>query len=715
MYFRGLKNEILLYILGLTFITIIATTAIGVFSTKLAGNNAADSTSASLRQQSEELLRQIVTGASKQQDALFEQIKNESETVAYYVGNMYENPAVFSTDTYWNFDTRVIRKNGLYVNAPSDISTFHIPSFVELDSGERRNIELTAGLDFIVPSMLSHNSNTVAIYTIDPKGVTRYFPNIVLGELGPPDYDPRKDIYYLPATPENNPEKKTVWSPLYDDAAGRGPMITATTPVYTKNEFGGIAAIDVLLTNIIATINAYSPIESSYAFLIDKEGNTVAFPDKAYQDILGRERTEKYERVNLSAQTLPENFSSLIGEMKKGMSGFKAVSSKTGKSLFTAYAPLEQTGFSMALVVEEDIVLQVVKVLRSGISASIQNTIWTLIIPASLFIIFVASAIGIFLATQVVSPVQQLTKGVREIGKGNLDYKIKIKSKNEIGELASSFNQMTSDLKKSHQELYEYSQGLEVLVDKRTKELTVANTKLKELDKLKSEFLSFASHQLRSPLTAIKGYASLILEGTYGKTTEKIHEPVDRIFQSSNALTAMVEDFLNISKIEQGGMKYDFQMTDFKKLIETVVVEQEPNIKSKKLAISFSAQENVNYNIKLDSGKIKQVIMNLVDNSIKYTPKGTITLLLKQIDRKIQLEIKDTGIGFNKETLPKLFAKFSREKNANKVNIQGSGLGLYLAKEIMEAHHGHIWAQSPGEGRGSSFFVEFYTDLIIGS
>ena len=117
----------------------------------------------------------------------------------------------------------------------------------------------------------------------------------------------------------------------------------------------------------------------------------------------------------------------------------------------------------------------------------------------------------------------------------------------------------------------------------------------------------------------------------------------------------------------------------------------------------------------MDSGKVKQVVMNLIDNAIKYTPKGSVKLILRLFDRKIQLEIKDTGIGFNKETLPKLFAKFSREKNANKVNIQGSGLGLYLAREIIEAHHGHIWAHSEGEGKGSTFFIELYTDLIIGS
>ncbi|TSC62416.1 MAG: Two-component sensor histidine kinase [Parcubacteria group bacterium Gr01-1014_48] len=253
-------------------------------------------------------------------------------------------------------------------------------------------------------------------------------------------------------------------------------------------------------------------------------------------------------------------------------------------------------------------------------------------------------------------------------------------------------------------------------IERLAKDLEKANTRLKELDKLKTEFLSFASHQLRSPLTAIKGYASLILEGTYGKTTKKIHEPIDRIFQSSSALTSMVEDFLNISKIEQGGMKYDFEITDFRKIVEGVIAEQEPNVKNKNLEMVLTVEQpEANYNIRIDGNKIKQVVMNLLDNSIKYTQKGSVNVTLRFVDRKIQLEIKDTGIGFNKETLPKLFEKFSREKNANKINIQGSGLGLYLARQIIETHHGHIWAQSKGEGRGSTFSIELYTDIIIGS
>lgn len=247
-------------------------------------------------------------------------------------------------------------------------------------------------------------------------------------------------------------------------------------------------------------------------------------------------------------------------------------------------------------------------------------------------------------------------------------------------------------------------------IERLAKDLEKANDRLKELDQLKSEFLSFASHQLRSPLTAIRGYASLLLEGTYGMVAEKIKEPISRIFESSNAMTMMVDDFLNISKIEQGGMKYDLVETDFKQLVETVLAEQEPNIKKKGLSVSSQVQGE-NYTIKLDAGKIKQVVLNLLDNAVKYTPEGSITLMLKKTEGKIQLEIKDTGIGFNKETLPKLFAKFNRDKNANKVNIQGSGLGLYLAKEIVKAHHGTIWAQSPGEGKGSSFFVEFPTDI----
>lgn len=265
-------------------------------------------------------------------------------------------------------------------------------------------------------------------------------------------------------------------------------------------------------------------------------------------------------------------------------------------------------------------------------------------------------------------------------------------------------------------------------IEKLAKDLEAANVRLKELDQLKSEFVSIASHQLRSPLTAIKGYASLILEGSFGKVTPAIGEAVGKMLDSSSRLVLIIEDFLNLSRIEQGKMKYDFVPTDVEKLVKSVVDELSPTIKTAGLSIFFTTDSNPPYKSNLDVGKIKQVINNIIDNSIKYTPRGSILVNLQRTTdnerqeeenqqqttnnqqltnkNKILITVSDTGIGISKDTLPTLFGKFSRAKDASKTNTTGTGLGLYVAKQMVEAHGGRIWAESDGVGKGSRFMVE---------
>jgi len=239
-------------------------------------------------------------------------------------------------------------------------------------------------------------------------------------------------------------------------------------------------------------------------------------------------------------------------------------------------------------------------------------------------------------------------------------------------------------------------------------ELVVANSKLRDLDKQKSEFISIASHQLRSPLTAIKGYSSMLIEESFGKVPNKAKEALDRIFQSTQNLVTIVEDLLNISRIEQGRMKYNFEIINLEDVAKDVVEELLPVAKNGNLNLIFQSDRHETYNIKADKGKMRQIITNLIDNAIKYTQKGSIKVNISNNDKKnkILLTISDTGIGLSKETLNKIFKKFTRGKGGSKINTGGSGLGLYVAKEMVKAHKGRIWAQSPGLGKGASFCVE---------
>jgi signal transduction histidine kinase len=244
-------------------------------------------------------------------------------------------------------------------------------------------------------------------------------------------------------------------------------------------------------------------------------------------------------------------------------------------------------------------------------------------------------------------------------------------------------------------------------VERLATDLAKANDRLKELDQMKSEFLSLATHQIRGPLTAIKGYASLLIEGSYGKLPHAVTEAVEKIFHSSDSLALLVEDFLNISRIEQGRMKYDFVDTDMEALVREVAGELAPNVSRAKLQFGVSTDGRGPYRAKVDIGKIRQVIANLLDNAIKYTPSGSISIgLEKTSEGKIRIEVSDTGVGIDQVTLPTLFNKFTRAKDASKTNVSGTGLGLYVAKEMVKAHGGRIWAESAGKGHGSIFFVE---------
>ncbi|USN92037.1 MAG: HAMP domain-containing histidine kinase [Candidatus Nomurabacteria bacterium] len=249
-----------------------------------------------------------------------------------------------------------------------------------------------------------------------------------------------------------------------------------------------------------------------------------------------------------------------------------------------------------------------------------------------------------------------------------------------------------------------YSKSIEESAEK----LEKANLRLQALDKQKSEFVSIASHQLRSPLTAIRGYASLMLEGSYGKISAKARQPIERIEESSKLMAIAIEDYLNVSRIESGNMKYnltDFNLAD---KTEDVCDDLRSDAVKNGLALIFRTELNSRGVVNADLGKTIQIIQNLINNSIKYTEKGTIKVLVRDdIKRKrIYVDIIDTGIGISKTDQATIFQKFERAENANSVNVNGTGLGLYVALKMAEAMGGKITASSEGKNKGSVFTLE---------
>ncbi|MDD5032606.1 MAG: ATP-binding protein [Candidatus Pacebacteria bacterium] len=233
--------------------------------------------------------------------------------------------------------------------------------------------------------------------------------------------------------------------------------------------------------------------------------------------------------------------------------------------------------------------------------------------------------------------------------------------------------------------------------------LEAANEKLKQLDQEKSDFLSIASHQLRTPMTVIKGYVSMIKEGTFGKLTPNAEEAISKVYISNQRLIKLIGDLLDISRIERGKMKYEFSKQNIQKIVEESVGELKSIAESKGLKMNYKKPKEKIPEITMDGDYIKQVVMNLLDNAIKYTIDGGISIELSAAPEKVILKIKDTGEGISNEGMKKLFQKYER---GLKEGSQGLGMGLFVAKKIMDDHKGKIWAESGGEGKGSTFIVE---------
>ncbi|MCX6745261.1 MAG: GAF domain-containing sensor histidine kinase [Candidatus Parcubacteria bacterium] len=252
-----------------------------------------------------------------------------------------------------------------------------------------------------------------------------------------------------------------------------------------------------------------------------------------------------------------------------------------------------------------------------------------------------------------------------------------------------------------------FTEHLKIEVAKATKELKSANIQLKKLDEAKSEFISIASHQLRTPLTVIKGYLSMIQQKDFGEVPEKLANPLDRVFKSTLRIIGLVEDLLNVSRLESGRMKYDFEMVDITALATEVFEELEQHAKNKGLNFTFVKPLKKIPELKVDRNKVREVFMNLMDNSIKYTEKGFVTVKLEKMDGNVRFGVSDSGRGIAPDEMPQLFQKFSRAKGVQLVHTEGTGLGLYIAKKILQKHHAKIWAESEGAGKGSSFIIEF--------
>ena len=251
-------------------------------------------------------------------------------------------------------------------------------------------------------------------------------------------------------------------------------------------------------------------------------------------------------------------------------------------------------------------------------------------------------------------------------------------------------------------------------VEEKSKDLRVANLKLKQLDKLKDEFVSIASHELRTPLTVIRSYVELLITGKAGKLNTKQYEYLERVFASSNRLANLVSTMLDLSRIESGRIKLAKENVDTTSLVNEVVAEMKAKAEEQKIDLTITGFNDRTL-LLADKERIREVMINLVGNALKYTPTGgSVGISMTINEKEITISIKDTGIGISQANMDKLFKKFGiiGSEYSVKKGITSTGLGLYLSQQLVQLHGGKIWVESEGEGKGSTFIFSLPIEKI---
>jgi signal transduction histidine kinase len=256
------------------------------------------------------------------------------------------------------------------------------------------------------------------------------------------------------------------------------------------------------------------------------------------------------------------------------------------------------------------------------------------------------------------------------------------------------------------EEIENFNVTLQERVDQATRELRKSNDKLKALDQTKDEFITMASHQLRTPLTSVKGYLSMVLEGDVGPLNAQQKQLLTQSYVSSQRMVYLISDLLNLSRLNTGKFLIESTSVDLGEVVQAELDQLDETAKSREVTLLYDRPTNLT-RLMLDETKTHQVVMNLIDNAIYYTPSGgTIRITIHETPTAIEFRVMDNGIGVPKHEQHKLFAKFYRAQNAQAARPDGTGIGLFMAKKVIVSQGGAIIFESE-EGKGSTFGFRF--------
>ena len=315
---------------------------------------------------------------------------------------------------------------------------------------------------------------------------------------------------------------------------------------------------------------------------------------------------------------------------------------------------------------------------------------WTIAL-LTLSIILLGILVTAILAKVIVGPIKRLAAATKGIAEGEPPFEVRVASKDEIGDLAASFNRMTETLRKREIDNTELFRALEE-----------TNQRLDEANRHKSQFLANVSHELRTPMNAVIGFSEVLLDPSLKVSPAEHQEFLENILASGKHLLGVINELLDLSKVEAGKMEMRLEEIVLPDLIEAATITVRPLATKKVISIEAVVDKTIPV-LKGDRSKINQVLLNLLGNAIKFTPEGGRVAIEAGVrDGAVEVIVSDTGIGIKPEDQTQVFEAFQQVETAGVGRPEGTGLGLTLAKKFVEMHGGRIWVTSEG-GRGSTF------------
>jgi len=359
------------------------------------------------------------------------------------------------------------------------------------------------------------------------------------------------------------------------------------------------------------------------------------------------------------------------------------------------YEDTESEEIKTAVNVDKDYYLDLIHSAKTASSVFVPNNFLT---KDKIYQLFQVSS---FIICPILA--QEGDQGFIFVGTQNVETYITEGEQELITILANQIGQ-TLDNARLFEKTWRSQQELEIKVEERTRQLTQALEEVGKISKRKSDFISSVSHELRTPLTSIKGYAAILLAGKLGSVPDEIKNRLEKINRHSDELVHMVNDLLDISRIESGKVNMNMESLELKYISDKVADLLSEQLKTKNITFSSNIPDNCQ-KILADRSQIERVFINVVGNALKFTPeKGKISISAHRSGRIIQIDVSDNGFGIPEDAQEKIFEEFFRVENTINQEVKGTGLGLTLVKHIVEAHQGRIWVKSKlSEGSTFSF------------